>query len=91
MILGGAVLGQRFLLFFVVFSVFFFCLSFLLSVSDKPLLLLILTHTFILTQPRHLILKVTPSIWENLWSVRQFIQSVNVLRIRLRSCFEDEH
>lgn len=30
------------------------------------------------------------SIWENLWSVRQFIQSVDILRNRLWSHFVDE-
>lgn len=72
----------------------YFVFFLLRSLSVELYLHLILIHSFTLTQPHHNpstpILKVTLSIWENLWGVRQFIQSVDVLRIQLWSRFGDE-
>lgn len=89
-VLSGAVWGLKFMTVFCRYFVFFL----LRSPSVELYLHLILIHSFTLTQPHHNpstpILKVTLSIWENLWGVRQFIQSVDVLRIQLWSRFGDE-
>lgn len=71
----------------------YYAFSLLHSPYVELYLLLVLIHTFARAPPHHNthpIFKVTPSIWENLWSVRQFIQSVDVQRIQLQSRFVEE-
>lgn len=67
-------------------SLTYYVLFLLHSLSVEVNFLLILMHASSLTPGHHNlhpILKVALSIWENLWSVRQFIQTVDVPRIQV--------